>query len=111
MRQAKKLLFVTFLISLFTVYQVDILLFTHVHYVNGRIITHTHPNQGEHSHSKSECACIHSLYSLFFADPIFTCTFSPYQLIYQIGKTNLYSFTKEIHLKNTTLRAPPSFTL
>lgn len=46
------------LLVLFTMYQVCITAFTHVHYINGVLITHSHPFQGTHSHTQSELVVI-----------------------------------------------------
>ena len=51
------------LFSLFTAYQVSITMFTHVHYVNGVLVVHSHPygSKSEHTHSQSEVLVIDRL--------------------------------------------------
>lgn len=46
------------LLVLFVMYQVCITAFTHVHYINGVLISHSHPFQGTHSHTQSELVVI-----------------------------------------------------
>lgn len=46
------------LLVLFVTYQVCIAAFTHVHYINGVLITHSHPFKGTHSHTQSELVVI-----------------------------------------------------
>ena len=46
------------MLVLFVAYQTSITAFTHVHYVNGVLITHSHPFHGKHTHSKSELVVI-----------------------------------------------------
>ena len=46
------------LLVLFIMYQASITAFTHVHYVNGVLITHSHPFHGTHSHSKASLLVI-----------------------------------------------------
>ena len=54
----KRIIGAVCLLVLFVVYQTSITAFTHVHYVNGVIITHSHPFHGKHTHSKSELLVI-----------------------------------------------------
>ena len=51
------------LLSLFTAYQVSITMFTHVHYINGVLLVHSHPfdSDAQHSHSKTELVVIDSI--------------------------------------------------
>lgn len=49
------------MLVLFVAYQTSITAFTHVHYVNGVLITHSHPFQGKHTHSKTELVVINRL--------------------------------------------------
>ena len=43
------------MLTLFVAYQVSITMFTHVHYVNGVMIVHSHPSaDNEHTHSESQ---------------------------------------------------------
>ena len=51
------------LFSLFTAYQVSITMFTHVHYINGVLVVHSHPygTKSEHTHSQSEVLVIDRL--------------------------------------------------
>lgn len=54
----KRIIGAVCLLVLFVAYQTSITAFTHVHYVNGVIITHSHPFHGKHAHSKSELLVI-----------------------------------------------------
>ena len=54
----KRIIGAVCLLVLFVAYQTSITAFTHVHYVNGVIITHSHPFHGKHTHSKSELLVI-----------------------------------------------------
>lgn len=52
MKPIRKTHFVSFLLVLFTAYQVSVTAFTHVHYVNGVMVVHSHPfNQKNHTHT------------------------------------------------------------
>lgn len=51
MRGIKRTICALCLLALFVAYQASITAFTHVHYVNGVLITHSHPFHNQHSHS------------------------------------------------------------
>lgn len=63
MRRVKRVLSSLLLLTLFTVYQAGITMFTHVHYVNGVMIAHSHPSHGKHTHTKTEIVVIDRLSS------------------------------------------------
>lgn len=55
------------MLALFVAYQASITAFTHVHYVNGVLITHSHPFHNQHSHSTDSLIVI-GLLSHFSSD-------------------------------------------
>lgn len=55
------------LLALFVAYQASVTAFTHVHYVNGVLITHSHPFHNQHSHSATSLIVI-GLLSHFSSD-------------------------------------------
>ena len=57
-KQKKKIIGALSLLVLFIMYQASITAFTHVHYVNGVMITHSHPFHGTHSHSQTSLLVI-----------------------------------------------------
>lgn len=108
MKQVRRILFPYFLISLFTMYQVNLLVFTHVHYINGVIITHSHPSQGEHTHSNAECIYFNHLSTFLSLEPSVTFTFD--QQVFDcwlLGERRVASWIKEVCLQIPSLRAPP----
>lgn len=68
-KEVKRIIGAVCLLVLFVAYQASITAFTHVHYVNGVIITHSHPFHGKHTHSKSELVVIGRL-STFHAPEV-----------------------------------------
>jgi len=60
-KEVKRIIGSICLLVLFVAYQASITAFTHVHYVNGVIITHSHPFHGKHTHSKTELVVIDRL--------------------------------------------------
>lgn len=53
MKKTKKTILALSLLVLFVTYQASITAFTHVHYVNGVLITHSHPFHGKHTHTQT----------------------------------------------------------
>lgn len=67
MRGIKRTICALCLLALFVAYQASITAFTHVHYVNGVLITHSHPFYNQHSHSTDSLIVI-GLLSHFSSD-------------------------------------------
>lgn len=67
MRGIKRTICALCLLALFVAYQASITAFTHVHYVNGVLITHSHPFHNQHSHSTDSLIVI-GLLSHFSSD-------------------------------------------
>lgn len=91
-------------------YLVSITAFTHVHYVNGVMIAHSHPFHGTHSHSQTSLLVINHL-----------STFTSYEMDVQefdlpvcpllavLQQEAATSVVKGRAIRNLTLRAPPVF--
>lgn len=108
MRRVKRVLSSLLLLTLFTVYQVSITMFTHIHYVNGVMMVHSHPNQGKHTHTKAEIIVIGrlaSFHSLEADPPIHIEPMCPLLCYVQI-QTEI-PVVPETHLQVISLRAPP----
>lgn len=61
MRKIKELI-PLLLLSLYLSYQAGITMFTHVHYVNGVMVVHSHPSKSKkHSHTTGQYLLIHQL--------------------------------------------------
>lgn len=55
MRRVKHVILSLFLLTVFIAYQASITYFSHVHYVNGVMIVHSHPNNNQdHTHSEGQ---------------------------------------------------------
>lgn len=84
-------------------------MFTHVHYVNGVMIAHSHPYKGEHSHSKSNIlviahiAAFHSL----AADIHYSVT-PERSMLYTVEIPGSISANVRDYLRVISLRAPPA---
>ena len=48
-----------FLLSLFMTYQACIIMFAHVHIVNGVMLVHSHPFSQQHNHSEGQTLVLH----------------------------------------------------
>ena len=67
MKRIKRTIYALCLLVLFVGYQASVTAFTHVHYVNGVLITHSHPFHNQHSHSATSLIAI-GLLSHFSSD-------------------------------------------
>ncbi|WP_042368913.1 hypothetical protein [Bacteroides neonati] len=112
MRSIKRVLYPLLLLALFATYQVGITLFTHVHYVNGVMITHSHPSKEKHSHSKTELVVLDrlSVFQTLEADaPIH---FKPIlSLLAYIETPVRVPVATKAHLRVLSLRAPPYYSV
>lgn len=108
MRRVKRVLLSLLLLTLFTAYQASITMFTHIHYMNGVMVVHSHPNKGKHTHTKTEIVVIDRLaafHSLEADVPVYVKPVSPLLSYVQIW-TDIPAAT-QTHLRVVSLRAPP----
>lgn len=109
MRVKEKILLSFFLLTLFVSYQVSITVFTHVHYVNGVMVVHSHPSKDKHhTHTSSQIVVISQL-SHFHTPKIEAVCEQVIDrpLLYYLTYIYRVPSVEGIHLKNLTLRAPP----
>lgn len=99
-----------FLLTLFTIYYVNIVMFTHLHVLDGVPVIHAHPfHDGTHSHSAAECIFIAYLSTAHFVieeislfSSVRTKLLAVLQPIYESF------FSIRIYLSTSALRAPPT---
>lgn len=72
-----------FLLSLFMTYQACIIMFAHVHIVNGVMLVHSHPFSQQHNHSDGQTLVLHHLstYHSLEASPSFALSVPAFFLI------------------------------
>ncbi|WP_418697473.1 hypothetical protein [Bacteroides sp.] len=109
MKQRTKIIGALSLLVLFVMYQVSITAFTHVHYINGVLITHSHPFHGTHSHSKTALVVIGHL-SAFSSPEVVACEdrhpLRP--LLFVLQAEPATPTVKGEVIRNLSLRAPPA---
>ena len=109
-KKIKRIIGAVCLLVLFVAYQTSITAFTHVHYVNGVLITHSHPFHGKHTHSKSELVVIGRLST--FQSPevdVYEELHPMRMLLAMLEAEKLTSLVKEEWGQVVSLRAPPAF--
>ena len=96
------------LLALFVAYQASITAFTHVHYVNGVLITHSHPFHNQHSHSTDSLIVI-GLLSHFSSDTPDCCELQhPMRSLLQVMESETDTpVIKGKACRMPSLRAPP----
>lgn len=83
-------------------------MFTHVHYVNGVMIAHSHPNNGKHSHTKTEFVVIGRLSFVQMLEAAMPVLAEPVRpLLCYVEEAAVMPVVLESHLLVLSLRAPP----
>ena len=108
MRRVKRVLSSLLLLTLFTVYQAGITMFTH--YVNGVMIAHSHPSHGKHTHTKTEIVVIDRLSSFHSLEAdIPVNVIDPVRpLLFYVEVQPETPVVLGMHLRVLSLRAPPA---
>ncbi len=98
------------MLILFIAYQASIIAFTHVHYVNGVLITHSHPFHTAHSHSKTSLLVIGHLsaFSSCEAD-VYELQHPMLPLLAVLEAESATPTAKGKVIRMLSLRAPPTF--
>ncbi len=110
MRGIKRTICALCLLALFVAYQASITAFTHVHYVNGVLITHSHPFHNQHSHSTDSLIVI-GLLSHFSSDTPDCCELQhPMRSLLQVMESETDTpVIKGKACRMPSLRASPLF--
>ena len=108
-KQKKKIIGALSLLVLFIMYQASITAFTHVHYVNGVMITHSHPFHGTHSHSQTSLLVIGHL-SVFHSSgvDVYEVQHPMRPLLAMLRAKPATPTVKGEVIRTLSLRAPPA---
>lgn len=109
MLKSKRIYFPLFLLTLFLAYQVSITMFSHVHYVNGVMLVHSHPsNDNQHTHTEGQILTLAHVSEWTGTEPAFVTlseinltVFHTLECVYQ------YRFVQDKYSHCISLRAPP----
>ena len=111
MQKSRQLYLPMFLLTLFLAYQVSITMFSHVHYINGVMIVHSHPSaDSQHTHTEGQVLTMAHISSFDGVEPVsYVIDDALLPLLYTldicIGGENL---PLDMH-QCISLRAPPFF--
>lgn len=110
MQALKRAILPFMLLALFAVYQASIMANVHTHCINGIILTHSHPNQGDHTHSNADLSLLSRL-SVFYSLKVGNNTYSSYQqsVLYVLEAEQATTLIPDVYWKSTALRAPPFY--
>ncbi|WP_455592999.1 hypothetical protein [Bacteroides sp.] len=109
MRSVKRVLVSLLLLTLFTTYVVSITMFTHMHYVNGVMVVHSHLYKGTHSHTESNILIMAHFASFHSLEADVHQYEAPERLmLYTVEEPESISVLMGEHFKVLSLRAPPS---
>lgn len=85
-------------------------MFTHVHYVNGVLVVHSHPFSNEHTHSQTELVVIDRLSDYHTIEPLSVTYVPTFELLYRsLDVETIASDTFCGDVRVPSLRAPPLF--
>lgn len=112
MKQKRKIIGALSFLVLFIIYQTSITAFTHVHYINGVLITHSHPfdKANAHSHSKTSLVVIGQLSTFCSLEVDVFENQHPMRALLAVLKAEPATPTaKGDIVRVLSLRAPPAF--
>ena len=109
MFEKKKLFIPLFLLTLFVGYQVSISMFTHVHYINGVMIVHSHPsNDNQHTHTQGQILTMAQMSEWATVEPDFvTLGEVNLSVIYSLVCNRSSCYVQDKCTNCISLRAPP----
>ncbi|MBR5205470.1 MAG: hypothetical protein IKW32_09750 [Bacteroidaceae bacterium] len=98
-----------FLLALFVAYQASITMFSHIHYVNGVMIVHSHPSaDDEHTHTPSQILTLAQVSEWTGTEPTFVTlaevSLSVFDTLECERKSRTFS---DLYAHCISLRAPP----
>ena len=97
------------LLALFVTYQVSITMFSHIHYVNGVMIVHSHPSKDrQHTHTEGQIVTMAQVASFVTTEPVQT-ELEPvrFPVLYLLEYNRNTHFISTLHAHHICLRAPP----
>lgn len=108
-KEVKRIIGAVCLLMLFVAYQTSITAFTHVHYQDGVLITHSHPFHGKHTHSKVDLVVIARLanFQVLEAD-VYICLHPMLTLLAVLEAEKVTPLVKGKSGQVISLRAPPA---
>lgn len=107
--QGKYRLFPIWLLTLFVAYQVSVTMFAHVHYVNGVMIVHSHPNNNQnHTHTEGQVLTLAHVASFVSVEPnSFTLDSVQWLVLDEYDVCTNLGFYHSCDAQHIRLRAPP----
>lgn len=100
-----------FLLTLFITYQVSITMFSHVHYINGVMIVHSHPSSdNQHTHTDGQILTFAHVSQWMGTEPVFvTMDEVSFSVFDSLECKRIVRFLTEQYSHCICLRAPPFF--
>ena len=110
MQKSRHIFLPLFLLTLFLAYQVSITMFSHVHYINGVMLVHSHPSTDNHTHTEGQLLTLSTVSSFVGIEPIMVETGDLYlSLLYTLDGNRNIRFVSAMDAQCISLRAPPCF--
>ena len=100
-----------FLLTLFVSYQMSITMFSHIHYVNGVMIVHSHPSSdSEHTHTESQILTLAQVSEWAGTEPVFvTLSEVSLSVFDTLDCERKSKILFDLYTQCVSLRAPPFY--
>lgn len=110
MKKSRYIFIPLFLLTLFVAYQVGITMFSHVHYVNGVMIVHSHPSSDNHTHTEGQYLTLAQVSDFVGTQPVLAELAELYlPVLYTLHCHRELVICQSLYSQCISLRAPPSF--
>ena len=109
MRSKVRIFIPILLLTLFVGYQVSISMFSHIHYVNGVMIVHSHPStDNQHTHTASQILTLAQMSEWTGVEPVFvTLGEVPLAVFDTLEFDRQVKTLSDLYSDCISLRAPP----
>ncbi len=99
-----------FLLALFVAFQVGITMFSHVHYINGVMLVHSHPSSDNHTHTEGQVLTLAQVSNFVGTAPAVAELAELYlPVLYTLECKRELVYCQSLYARCICLRAPPFF--
>lgn len=109
MKKNRQLYIPLLLLTLFVSYQLGITMFSHVHYVNGVMIVHSHPSSDNHNHTEGQILTLTQVSHYVGTQPVLAESAELLlTVLYTLKCHRELAVCQSQHIQCISLRAPPA---
>lgn len=109
MKKSRQIYIPLLLLTLFVAYQLGITMFSHVHYINGVMIVHSHPSSDNHNHTEGQILTLAQVSDYVGTQPVLVESAELHlPVLYTLKCHRELAICQSQHIQCISLRAPPS---